>query len=68
MDYSYEVAKAIQEERLHKAERMRMLKQAEAARPDFRAKALIGLGDILITVGLKVKEQYQTQQPSLELT
>ena len=36
MDYSYEVAKAIQEERLREAERMRMLKQAEAARPDFQ--------------------------------
>lgn len=68
MDYSYEVAKVILEERLHEAERRRLLKQVEAHRPNLRTKALIGLGDILITTGLKVKEQYQPQQPGLELT
>ena len=68
MDYSYEIAKAILEERLREAERMRMLKQAEALQPNLQAKVLIGLGDILITTGLKVKAQYQPQQPGLEVS
>ena len=68
MDYSYEVAKAIQEARLYEAETRRTLKQAKLVRAGLRAKVLIGLGDMLITTGLKVKRKSQIRQPGLKLT
>lgn len=68
MLYLYEVTKAIEKERLHDAERMRLFKQAEAVRPGRQVKVLIGLGDLLIATGMRLKGQCQTPQPDLSLT
>ena len=64
----YEVAKAVQEDRLHEAETRRMLKHAEMVRAGFQEKVLTRLGNTLITTGLKVKGQSQTRLPGLKLS
>ena len=69
MHYSLEaVAQEIHKDRLYQAERKRTLKQAKVLRPGPQEKVLIGLSDVLIATGLKLKGQYQSQQPGLRLT
>ena len=68
MTYSYEVARAIHQDRLHQAEKRRMLKQAEPVRAGLRAKVLIKVADLLITTGLRLKHQTRTRQPGLKFT
>ena len=68
MDYSYEVARAIHEERLRQAEARWMLQQVEEVRTGFQARILARLGDMLITTGLKLKQHPQPQRPDLKLT
>ena len=68
MDYTYEVARAIHEDRLHRAETRRTLQQVEERRAGLHSTVLIRLGDLLITAGLKLKQQTQNRQPELKLT
>jgi hypothetical protein len=68
MDYTYEVAKEIHEDRLRRAETRHTLQQIEERRAGLQATVLNQLGDLLITAGSKLKQQPQRRQPELKLT